>query len=168
MPSEPHAAEEDTDPLRPDFDALFERFERDELTHEQIMELIELGMKLRRVDATRRLFAFTPDNMAEEIRRKFLLAEFYLEADTPLVALIILRTVSLATLGREERRNALLKIAYCYQCLQQYEAAYAVYLRILGEDPNVSMVEQLARLNYGRYLSYVSGGATALERITTI
>ncbi|MEJ2719583.1 MAG: hypothetical protein P8181_00400 [bacterium] len=109
-----------------------------------------------------------PDNFAEDIRRKYLLAEYYLAVERPVQALIALKTVHLDTLSRGERKDFLLRIATCYQRLHNHEAAHGVFLRIMADHPDEGDIETMARLNYEEYLRDLSGGSSTLEKTTSL
>ena len=161
------AAERQSIPVG-DFDEFYGRFKKGALAHARIFDLLECAQRLGKTAEMKEILSFNPENMDEEIRRKYYLAEYYLDTNSPLAALIILRTIHVAGLSRKRRSKFLLKIAYCYQALHQFDAAHSVYLRILSEDPDFADAERLARLNYGRYLAYLSGGVPVLEKVTLL
>lgn len=163
-PVEEPATREDPD----SFETLLASFERGELERERIFDLIDSAFTAGEMPTVKRLLNFRPENMGEEIKRKFYLAEYYESSNQPLNALLILKTMSLKGLGKDERKVLLLKIAHCYEALGVYEAANGAYLRIISENPDSDAVENAARKNYERYLRLVSGGAPALEKVTSI
>ena len=151
-----------------DFDTLYARYENGEFDNFETLELIAQACTLGRPEELKKLLTFEPDSVGQEIERKYYVAEFYVLVDQPLSALVILKTVHLNTLSREQRRNFLLKIAHCYQCLNRYEAAHSAYLRLMSEDPEFTDIEGMARSNYHKYLREAAGGAPVLEKITSL
>jgi hypothetical protein len=85
-----------------------------------------------------------------------------------LPALIVLKSVNLKTLSKEEQVDALLRIAECYQRTHNYEAAHSVFLRIISDHPEIVAAEKMAKLNYEKYLRAVSGGEPTLEKFTSL
>jgi hypothetical protein len=120
------------------------------------------------MDEMKRLLAFEPANLGEDIARKFQLARYYLAEDQPLPALVALRAVHLNSLGRDERKDFMLRIAECYGALHNFDAAHGVYLRIMTEHPGLPDVEHMARSNYARYIETAAGIPAALEKTTTL
>lgn len=151
-----------------DFDTLYFRFKQGTLAHDEILGLAALGSRIGKWDELKELLKFEPKNLAEEIERKRLLAEYYSVTDQPLSALVVLKTVQLNTLSRAERRKFLIKIADCYKSLNRFDAAHSVYLRLISENPDVESIEMMARQNYENYLRDLSGCAPVLERVTSV
>ncbi|MDH3216631.1 MAG: hypothetical protein OEN01_10100 [Candidatus Krumholzibacteria bacterium] len=151
-----------------DFETRYKKFEHGDLDNHAIIDLIEEAMKLEKTGEMKTLLTFKPQNIAQEIKRKYYLAEYYLSLDQALSALVILKTVPLNALSKEERRDFLLRIAYSYRQLHRFDAAHSVYLRIMSEDPDSAEVERLARANYHRYLRSSTADNPVLEKVSTL
>ena len=151
-----------------DFDSLYRAFLDGRLDHNRILEVAERAFDESRMDEMKRLLAFEPANLGEDIARKFQLARYYLAEDQPLPALVALRAVHLNSLGRDERKDFMLRIAECYGALHNFDAAHGVYLRIMTEHPGLPDVEHMARSNYARYIETAAGIPAALEKTTTL
>jgi tetratricopeptide (TPR) repeat protein len=132
------------------------------------LELAEQALNKGALDEAKEHLAFDPANLAEEIRRKYLLAAYYLAAERPIQALVVLRSVQLIGLSRDEKKDYLLRIAECYQRLHNFEAAHSVFLRIMADHPDVEMAEHMAKVNYERYLRKICGEESVLEKITSL
>jgi hypothetical protein len=129
---------------------------------------MERAFEEDRMDEMKRLLAFEPVNLGEEIARKYQLARYYLATDQPVSALVTLKTVQLGALCKEERKTFLLRIAECYRRLHNYEAAHSVYLRVLSEYPGDRAAEAAAKTNYAMYVEAAAGAAPALEKLTNL
>lgn len=151
-----------------EYESLKNEFEGGSLRGANALRLVELASDRNDLDAVRRFLHFEPDNVAQEIARKQYLAEYYVRCDEPLSALIILKTLHLGALGREQRRVVLLTIAYCFRMLNRFDAAQSVYLRMLGEDGDLEEAERMARANYENYLKETTGAAPVLEKVLTL
>jgi len=153
---------------RTDYRARYQSFKNGDLNNNEIIELIEEAARLGHMRQMKNLLTFIPENVAQETRRKYYLAEYYLHTDQPVAALVILRTVNINGLGKEERKAFLLKNAFCYQQLSRFEAAQSVYLRMASEFPDFEAAEHMAKLNYERHLETSASGALALEKISSL
>jgi tetratricopeptide (TPR) repeat protein len=151
-----------------DFDALFELFSGGQLDNLAAIELVERALALGRLEEMKSALMFIPANIGEDIQRKRLLAEYYLEIEKPLPALIALKTINISALDKDQRKQHLSRIAVCYRALQNFEAAHSVYLRLLSENPATADLEQTAACNYDEYLRSVTGSAPALEKISSL
>ncbi|MBP2680143.1 MAG: hypothetical protein H6Q78_6 [Candidatus Krumholzibacteriota bacterium] len=151
-----------------DFDSLYRAALDGRLDHARMLDAAGRALEEGRMEEMKRLLSFDPANLGEDIARKYQLARYYLEKDQPLPALVALKTVLLNSLGREERREFMLRIAECYRGLHNFDAAHGVYLRIMTENPGLPEAEALARANYARYVESETGSAAALEKTTTL
>lgn len=166
-PSEKSAPTVDAEAAR-DFDELYKAFENGDLGNREILDLIKRASQYGRIKEMKKLLGFRPKNVGQDIKRKYYLAEYYLRDDQPLSALVILKSVHLNGLSKEQRITFLLKIAYCYQQLSRFDAAHSVYLKIMAEDPDFAVAEDMAKINYQKYLQSSAGGAPILEKVTTL
>lgn len=170
-PVAPHAAPPpppSDEPPRDEYETLSESFARGELKGADALRLSELAVERGDTEAARCYLDFEPENVGQEITRKQLLAEYYVRVDRPQSALIILKTIHLDTLGREQKQRLLLLIAYCYKMLNRFDAAQSVYLRLLGEGIDSAAIEQMAEANRHRYLNEITGAAPVLEKVLTL
>jgi tetratricopeptide (TPR) repeat protein len=151
-----------------DFASRYEGFENGDLDNNEIIELVEKAARMGKVDEMKKLLSFKPENLAQEVKRKYYLSEYYLHEDQPLSALVILKTVNLNGLSKEERKAFLLKNAYCYQQLNRFDAAHSAYLKIMSEDPNFSAAEHMAKVNYEKHLQSSASGGPVLEKVSTL
>jgi tetratricopeptide (TPR) repeat protein len=151
-----------------DFASRLERFERGGMENAEILRLVEEACHKGEFETMKTLLSFHPQTISEEVSRRFYLAEYYLNDSRALNALMILKTININGLAKEERKRILHKIANCYQELNMYEAAHSTFLRLLSEDPALGDVERLARWNYHRYMRQIAGKAPVLEKITSI
>jgi len=156
------------DDNRSDYRKRYQSFKNGDLNNDEIIELIEEAARLGHMRHMKDLLTFIPENVAQETKRKYYLAEYYLHDDQPVAALVILRTVNINGLGKEERKAFLLKNAFCYQQLNRFEAAQSVYLRMASEFPDFEAAEHMAKLNYERHLETSASGALALEKISSL
>jgi tetratricopeptide (TPR) repeat protein len=161
------ADEKHDDPPANDFDSLWRRFENGDLGNDEILELADSAIRLGKTKQLKALLTFTPTTTAQDTRRKYYLAEYYLEEDDPLNAIVLLKTVDLNGLTREERKTFMLKHAYCYQQLNQFDAAHGMYLKILSENPDFSEAEHMARVAYERHIAS-STSDTVLQKVTRL
>jgi tetratricopeptide (TPR) repeat protein len=152
----------------PDFASRFASFENGDLDNNEIIDLVEEAARSGRMPAMKKLLEFRPDNLAQEIERKYYLAEYYLHDDQPLSALIILRTVNINGLSKEQRKAFLLRYAYCYQQLNRFDAAQSTYLRIMSEYPEFSAAEHMANVCYQRYLQSSASRGAVLEKVGSL
>jgi len=150
------------------FDTLYARFERGELPNQDTLALIERAHREGRRCEMKSLLEFQPRSIGEENQRKFHLAGYQLDEGQPLSALVVLRTVNLAGLGREERRAFLMRIAACYRQLNRFDAAHSVYLRMMSEDRDFLQLGELARNNYQDYVEQLAGDTPILEKVTIV
>lgn len=151
-----------------DFDSLYRAYLDGRLDHARTIEAAGRAFEERRMKEMKRLLSFEPANLGEDIARKYHLARYFIEEERPLNALVALRTINLNSLGKDERKDFLLRIAECYAALHNFEAAHGVYLRIMTEHPGLPEAETLARANYARYIDTAAGAAAALEKTTTL
>jgi tetratricopeptide (TPR) repeat protein len=151
-----------------DFDSLYRAFTAGRLERTRIVEAAERALDENRMKEMKEILSFEPANLGEEMSRKYMLARYYLAMDRPIDALVILRSVHLGALSREQRKNFMLRIADCYRALHNFEAAHSVFLRILGDNPGSPDVERMAKSNYARYIEAAAGAVTALEKESTL
>ena len=151
-----------------DLDSLFEMFTGGRLDNRAALELIERALAAGRLDEMRTVLSFAPANIGEDVERKRLLAEYYLEIEKPLSALVALKTVNVNALDKDGRNKHLSRIAACYRALQNFEAAHSVYLRLLSDNPAAAEIERMAACNYDDYLRSVTGCAPALEKVSSL
>jgi tetratricopeptide (TPR) repeat protein len=154
--------------LPEDFDSLYRAFLNGTLDRGRVLDLAGQAFDEGRMIEMKRLLAFEPANLGEDIARKYQLARYYLAMDRPMSALVALKTVQLGALSREERKTFLLRIADCYRKLHNHEAAHGVYLRIMSDHPGDPAVEAVAKTNYSRYVEAAAGAAPALEKLTDL
>jgi tetratricopeptide (TPR) repeat protein len=152
----------------PDFDSLYQSFIAGRLDHGRMLEAAGRALDEARMKEMKEILAFEPSNLGEDVSRKYMLAAYYLAVERPLQALVVLRSVHLNALGREERKNFMLRIAQCYRELHNFEAAHSVFLRILGDHPGSEDVERMAKSNYARYIEAAAGAVPALEKVSTV
>ncbi len=151
-----------------DFDSLYRAFTAGRLDRTRIVEAAERALDENRMKEMKEILSFEPANLGEDLSRKYMLARYYLALDRPIHALVVLRSVHLGALSREERKNFMLRIADCYRALHNFEAAHSVFLRILGDHPATPDVERMAKSNYARYIEAAAGAVTALEKVSTL
>ncbi|UCH85445.1 MAG: hypothetical protein JSW50_07090 [Candidatus Latescibacterota bacterium] len=132
------------------------------------LELAEQALTTGHLSKARELLGFEPANLAEEFKRKYLLAEYYLAADRPIQALVILKAIHLPGLSRDERKDCMLRLAKCYQQLCNFEAAHSVFMRIIAEHPDSEMVGLMAKTNYEKYLQTINGESPVIEKVTSL
>ncbi len=161
------AADEPAD-LPRDFDSLYQLFLDGKLPRERVLDVTARACNEGRLEEMKKLLSFETATIGEDIARKFQLARYYLAKDQPMAALIALKAVHLNALGKEERKDFLLRTAECYRGLHNFEAAHSVYLRIMSEYPGLSDVERIARANYDKYVETAAGTALALEKTTDL
>lgn len=154
--------------LPEDFDSLYRAFLGGTLDRGRTLEVIEWAFDEDRMEEMKKLLAFEPANLGEEIARKHQLARYYLATDRPMSALVALKTVQLAALGKEERKTFMLRIAESYRRLHNFEAAHGVYLRVLSEHPGDPEAEASAKANYAMYIEAAAGAAPILEKLTNL
>jgi tetratricopeptide (TPR) repeat protein len=159
---------EETTSEAADFDSRCRAFANGDLDNDEVLALIERAARSGRMDAMKKLLEFKPDNLAQEVKRKYYLTEYYLREDQPLSALVVLKTVNINGLGKEERKGFLLKHAYCYQQLNQFDAAQSAYLRIMSEYPEDRAVEDMAKACYQRYLQSSESSGPVLEKVGSL
>jgi hypothetical protein len=150
-----------------DFDSRYRAFENGDLNNDEILDLADAAVRLGRTAQLKTLLSFTPTTGGQDIKRKYFLAEYYLEEDDPLSALVVLKSVDLGALDREERKTFMLKHAYCCQQLGQFDAAHGVYLKILSENPGFSEAEHMARVAYERHVAS-SASDPVLQKVTRL
>ena len=80
---------------------------------------------------------------------------------------MVLKTVDLGSLDREQRKTFMLKHAYCYQQLSQFDAAHGVYLKILSENPDFAEAEHMAKVAYERHVAS-SASDPVLQKVTRL
>jgi tetratricopeptide (TPR) repeat protein len=163
-PPAPPSVPDDPD----NFETRYRAFENGDLDNNEIIDLVEKAAKQGKMGEMKNLLAFKPKNVAQEVKRKYYLAEYYLHEDQPLSALVILKTVNLNALSKDERKAFLLKNAYCYQQLNRFDAAHSAYLKIMSEDPNFSAAEHMAKVNYEKHLQSSASGGPVLEKVSTL
>lgn len=151
-----------------DFDSQYQAFKRGGLDNDQTLALIERSARLGRMSEMRELLAFQPATPIEESQQKRYLAEFFIHDDQPAAALDVLKTVNIAPLDKQERKEHLLKIAYCQKLLNQYDAAQRTYLAIMNEDPDFCVAEQLARVSYEQHVQSSTSGGPVLEKVSSL
>jgi tetratricopeptide (TPR) repeat protein len=172
-PAQPTADHEITAPAEPadfprDFDSLCQLILDGRLDRSRILEVVDRAFEEGRMEEMKKLLSFEPATLGEDIARKYQLARYYLAKDQPMPALVALKTVPLNRLGREERKDFLLRIADCYRALHNFEAAHGVYLRIMSEYPGLSDVQSIAQSNYDKYIETAAGAALALEKTSNL
>ncbi len=160
--------EEDIDESPKDFETLFKMFSEGRIDNGGAIELIEQALCEGRLEEMKTVLAFTPANIGEDMTRRRLLADYYLETEQPLSALITLKSININGLARDERKVHLTRIAICYRALHNFEAAHSVFLRLLSEQPGAADVERMAESNYEQYLQSATGSAPALEKVSSI
>jgi len=168
MSEEPVEAPDEPVGLPQDFDSLYQLFLDGKLDRGRNLEMVARAFEGGRLEQMKKLLSFEPATLGEDIARKFQLARYYLAKDQPMPALVALKTVHLNALGKEERKDFLLRIADCYRALHNFEAAHSVYLRIMSEYPGLSDVQLIAQSNYDKYLEAAAGNALALEKTTIL
>jgi hypothetical protein len=151
-----------------DFDSLYRAFLDGSLDRGRTIEVVERAFDEDRMDEMKRLLAFEPATLGEEIARKYQLARYYLAMERPVSALVALRTVQLGALSKEENKTFLLRIAECYRRLHNFQAAHGIYLRVLSEFPGDPTAEAAARTNYAMYIESAAGAALTLEKLTNL
>ena len=151
-----------------DFESRFAAFESGGLDNNDILELVEDAARSARMLAMKTLLEFKPENPAQEMKRKYYLAEYYLHEDQPLSALMMLRTVNISGLSKEERKAFLLRYAHCYQQLNRFDDAQSTYLRIMDEYPEFSAAEHMAKACYQRYLQSSTSRGPVLEKVSSL
>jgi len=137
-------------------------------TEQDPIELSEIAYREDRLAEMKKHLDFEPANLGEEVARKRQLGRYYLAVGQPLFALIALKSVQPGALGKAETRTFQLLLAESYSQLHNYEAAHAVYLRMLSDHPADPIVELSAKANYAKYLGAAAGAAPALEKQTTL
>jgi hypothetical protein len=164
----PPALEDGAENLLTDSGAYPDSYTDERQAREHNLELAEDALNMGNLGEAKKLLGFDSANLAEEIRRKYLLAAYYLACERPIQALVVLKSVQLTGLSRSEKRDFLLRIAECYQQLHNFEAAHSVYMRIMADHPDAEVAERMAKVNYERYLRRISGEEPVLEKITSL
>ncbi|GEM_PF-4336691 len=161
--------EKSADPL-PDnsFNQSLREFEEGKLNNEQILDLTEKALINGRNSEVEALLKHTFDSNKDDSKRKLFLARYHMKGDSPLEALIVLKSISLDGLPRGQRRDILSRIAACYRILHLYEAAQAALLALTCDYPSDAALESLIKLNYTDYLKEQSGAEVVLEKSSSI
>lgn len=167
-PETPTEPEEDLDECPKDFETLYQMFSEGRIDNPAAIELIERALCEGRLEEMKTVLAFTPANIGEDMARRRLLADYYLEIERPLSALIALKSINMNGLSKEERIAHLTSIATCYRALHNFEAAHSVFLRLLSEQPGAADIERMAESNYELYLQSVTGSAPSLEKVSSL
>jgi len=165
--AQPHAPATPTESPN-SFEGQFSKFKRSALTNAEVLELIKTAHRDGHWQEMKSLLAFQPANIGEDVKRKFHLAGYYLDLGQALAALVVIRTVNVTGLGREERRAFLLRLANCYRALNRFDAAHSVYLRMMSEEEDFPKLEEIARSNYRQYVDQLAADAPVLEKITLV
>jgi hypothetical protein len=168
-PTEEVPSPEPAPPCPPEgFDARYRAFLDGLMGDDEIISLIDDAFTEGEPEKLRILLSFKPDGLAEDTKRKLYLAQYYLFSDTPLEALAVLKSIPLDSVGKDVRKDVLLKLAACYRSVHLYEAAQGALLKIKVDHPSSEVIEHLLRQNYADYLEHQSSGAIVLEKTGNI